>query len=253
MKIAALISDIPFLCLGEKVSEDEKKRVSDMLQSGDIILVTDKLLPIWRITLRLLFSAKYCHSAIYVGGGSVIEATTFNLSEGGVVYSDVDSILNGYKSFCIVRPPFLSEDGRGKSIEYALSQLGKPYDYSISIDDTDSSYCSRLVAESLIEGGIEIRPVRCMGREGYVPDQFMSTEGMKVIYRREGRKRSSVTFLIMAALFASALFFPTSLFLLLPLLIGGGFWQYRATRSYTGYKRKHPGVYKREQYNNVTI
>ena len=177
LKFAALISDIPFLYLGRKVTEQEREAVINSLKPGDILLVTDKLFPLWRAALKFICGANYCHTAIYTGNRTAVEATTFGLSRSGVIMSDVNSILYGYKSYCIVRPHYASQERESAAIKSALSQVGKPYDFTMSIENDEAMYCSKLVARSLKSAGIEPNTLRRFGKDVYVPDEFLNTSG----------------------------------------------------------------------------
>ena len=185
LKFAALISDIPFLYLGRKVTEQEREAVINSLKPGDILLVTDKLFPLWRAALKFICGANYCHTAIYTGNGTAVEATTFGLSRSGVIMSDVNSILYGYKSYCIVRPRYASQERESAAIESALSQIGKPYDFTMSIENDDAMYCSKLVARSLKSAGIESNTLRRFGKDVYVPDEFLNTSGQALSVNNE--------------------------------------------------------------------
>ena len=120
----------------EKVSEvvrDYGEAVGS-LQPGDIINMTPhtpeeakKSLPkalfdkAWTAASRA-GQGSYTHSAIYVGGGKIVESRI----EEGVSLKPLDQMLKD-KSFIIMRPKVSRQD-RMKAAAFAKAQVGKDYD-----------------------------------------------------------------------------------------------------------------------------
>jgi hypothetical protein len=182
MRLLLLLMDIPFFHIGRKVSAAERSQIANTLKSGDIVLVADKLFPLWQLVIRLLFNSNYYHSAIYENNGQVIEATTYYPAGSGVRRTNVESYISGYKNVCIVRPSYATNTARQKAVNFAVSQLGKPYDCAIQIEENGSFYCAKLVAYALKAAGVDVKQSQFLGKKGFAPSDFIHTENTKIVY-----------------------------------------------------------------------
>lgn len=77
------------------------------------------------------------------------------------------SLLIGLSAFRINR----DREGVTAFVNYALDQLGKPYDYDLLLDDSRAVYCSELVYHGLYRIGIELSVTeQVYGREVITPN-----------------------------------------------------------------------------------
>nr|WP_230972178.1 YiiX/YebB-like N1pC/P60 family cysteine hydrolase [Archaeoglobus neptunius] len=119
------------------------------LQPGDLILE-------YNPKFALLIPGHWTHVAIYIGDGKIVEAT-----EDGVVVNPVTNVHKAYEA-AIYRVK-TTDSVRRAAIEFALKQVGKPYDYKwltyVGGKEVygDSYYCSELAwAAYLAAGGPDI-------------------------------------------------------------------------------------------------
>ena len=121
----------------EKVAEavQDYGEAIGQLQPGDIINMTPhkpegakKSLP--AAVFDKAFTAlsetaqgSYTHTAIYVGGGKIVESRV----KEGVTLKSLDSMLKD-KSFVIMRPKGVSKQDRMRAAVFAKAQVGKEYD-----------------------------------------------------------------------------------------------------------------------------
>ena len=182
-RVFLLILDLPFFCFGKKPSSAKLVSIMERIRPGDIILYADRHFPIWQLVVKIVGNSKYGHAGIYAGNGSVIEATTVYPHGSGVVLTDISEFLSGYKSICILRPPYGSDQMRNKSIDFATSQLGKPYDYKLDSNNDNTVYCTELVAKTILACGIVTPLSTFCQRRFYMPDNFLKIEKINVIYR----------------------------------------------------------------------
>lgn len=88
---------------------------------------------------NLFIPAFWSHAAIYTGAGTVIES----IGEGVVETDLIDYMMT--KDFIVaVKPKMATVPQMSKAVDFARSQLGKPYDYSFQ-KDVKAFYCSELV------------------------------------------------------------------------------------------------------------
>jgi len=182
LRIFLLILDTPFFCLGKKISPGQLHNIMENIQLGDIILYTDKNFPIWRLIMKVMGRSDYNHAGIYEGNGYVIEATTGYPNSSGVVRTNIGTFLSGYKSVCILRPPYGSDTNRLETLNFAKEQLGKPYDFQLDLADENSMYCTELVAKAIRMSGITTPLFIFNERNFYRPDDFLEIENIGMIY-----------------------------------------------------------------------
>ena len=183
-RLPALIFDIPLYSFARKISDKERQTIIDTLVIGDILLMTDKLFPLWQLAVSATGSPRYSHAALYEGNNRVVEATTFHASGNGVGHTDVDDFLSGRKNICVVRPAYPSEYHKNVMLAWLKQQLGKSYDYGFNPKNEDTMYCAKLVAKAMRIAGFPVGTRRFLWGNLYLPDTFTQMAGMDVIYRK---------------------------------------------------------------------
>lgn len=186
VRLPALTLDIPLAHFSPRIPAAERQSIIETLIPGDILLTSDKVFPIWQMAASFIGSPRFSHAAVYEGNFQVIEATTFHPSGQGVARTAVDEFLSGRKTICIVRPTYASEYRKELLLSFLERQLGKPYDYSFCLEDTDTMYCAKLVAQALETAGFTIGTKRFFNRDLYLPDAFIGTTGLMVVYGAPG-------------------------------------------------------------------
>ncbi|MEJ2866349.1 YiiX/YebB-like N1pC/P60 family cysteine hydrolase [Actinomycetospora sp. OC33-EN08] len=160
-----------------------------VLRTGDIILSTTGTSS--SMAVRLATSAPVSHASIYVGNpDSVVEA----LPEGVVLQSLADALADDVLAVAF-RLPGLGEDEAQLSANYAVSQVGKTYDFwnaftaaaqrrglaglrLVDLGKADSTFfCSELVAESYRSAG---RPLTAAPSDGVLPG-VLPTLGLEYV------------------------------------------------------------------------
>jgi len=183
--LPALIFDIPWCSFARKISDSERQAITDTLSAGDILLTSDKLFPLWQYAVGVFGSPRYSHAAIYEGENHVIEATTFHPSGDGVARTAIHDFLSGRKNVCVIRPAYQSEYNKNAMFAWLMRQMGKPYDYAFNCDDDCAMYCAKLVAKAMRASGFtSVGAKRFLHRELYLPDTFIRSADMNVVYRK---------------------------------------------------------------------
>lgn len=180
--------DIPFFCFGKRVSATELRDAKEIVRPGDIILCADRLFPVWQLVVRIGGASAYSHAGVYTGEENVIEATTYHADGSCVANTDIDTFLSGYKSVCIVRPPYGSYAGARQAVEYARRQIGKPYDNKLNYNDNNTAYCTELAAKAIAAAGITTPVTSFCGRRFYMPDSFLYVKGAAAVYSTRARR-----------------------------------------------------------------
>ena len=184
LRLFLLVLDIPFFCFGRKISFDQFRNIMERIQPGDIILYTDKSFPIWQLIMKIMGKSNYNHAGIYEGNGYVIEATTGYPNGSSVVRTNIGTFLSGYKSVCVLKPPYESTSDRLDSLNFVTEQLGKPYDFHLDLTDDNTMYCTELVAKAIGKCGIITPFITFRGRNFYRPDNFLEIEKIETMYER---------------------------------------------------------------------
>jgi uncharacterized protein YycO len=132
------------------------------MELADIILVRGTG-PISK-TIRYVTHSPYSHAAIYVGGG-VVEADWYGVQFSNIDYKYKDKAFDVFR----LRKSYYTE--RKKIVDYAMSQMGKKYDYlglygilrsyikhkdDNPYDSKDHYWCSELVADAYLKGGYHL-------------------------------------------------------------------------------------------------
>lgn len=135
----------PFLKVIGKLKITPKKRrlwgqelyLMPMIRKGDILLVRAR----GELT-NCLIGGKYKHVLIATGDG-YIEAVDPCVRKVTFKY-----ILDHYDYICVCRPKFMVPSEIDRMIEFAVSQIGKPYDYYFE-PNVKAYYCSELATASI--------------------------------------------------------------------------------------------------------
>lgn len=236
LRLLFLIMDIPLFCFGRKLSQNQELQIIASLEAGDVILVTDRLFPLWQLAIRLTVQSNYCHSAIYEGGGQVLEATVYYPDGSGVRRTSIYSFISGYKTCCVVRPPYASCSERQNALRYAASQMGKPYDYAMQMTENGSFYCSKLVACALKAANIEVQQSQFAGKKGFAPDDFIKIRNARIVYGNN--KNVLPALLAQLFAFAAACLLPAAFAAIFATcIVAAGLWQFYGTPSNSTVKK----------------
>lgn len=134
------------------------------LKDGDLILRTGRDL-MARVVLAQGDEARYSHVGIVSMRGRdafVVHAMPDEDDRpGGVRKESIAAFYAPSKASAVAvyRVEGLSEGARHVIADYALGQIGKPFDDSFRYSDDSSLYCTELVLKSLAAGKAELAPV----------------------------------------------------------------------------------------------
>lgn len=144
------------------------------LQPGDVILQSndpgdgkDK------------FRDKFMHGMLYIGRGLVVHAigvprqTDYGTLKPSVFLSRFDDALqrdvDGADRLVVIRPRHTTQSDFNKIVEFAVSEVGKPYDFGLNSADTNRYYCTelplhayKLMAQPIVlppDAGLPLKPV----------------------------------------------------------------------------------------------
>jgi uncharacterized protein YycO len=178
------ILDIRVPTTTKEISEENRQKILNNIQPGDIILETNNAYPGWQRFEKLFLGSNYTHAAIYEGDGKFIEATTGDPSGKGVVRSDLKEYIHGRVLYEIIRPEYQTPEDKKAALDYARSQLGKPYDSSFNLQDTNKQYCAGLVYKALqtCPHKIDVPLKKVLGRLAVAPDSFQQIKDKKIVY-----------------------------------------------------------------------
>ena len=152
------------------VTSDMAQRVLPQMQPGDILLRrTDGS------SGNLFIPSWWKHAAVYVGDGTVVEATF-----EGVKRTRLDEFFAHGDHATVLRGKDLSDVQRRAVARYASAQEGKPYDFDMAFDDDARLACTELAYHALKAGtGQEVVQQNWMG--AVVGDDFL-TDRFEVVY-----------------------------------------------------------------------
>lgn len=171
----------------KKIVGHDYRTYSNLAQIGDVLSTrTDGELS------NIFIPGFFGHVAIVVSPRTVVQATT-----AGVVETDLAEFFFINKDYIVAsRPTFATIEQRHQAAEYALRQVGKPYNFSMGLSDVllgalktnrpDFShsnikrfYCSELVYSAykaaVVENPFILREV--MGEETIIPSDFFDASG----------------------------------------------------------------------------
>jgi hypothetical protein len=134
---------------------------------------------------KVVFGSDFTHAAIYEGDGKFIEATTGDPSGKGVIRSDLKEYLDGGRIMIeVIRPPYKSEEDKKAALDYARSQLGKPYDSGFNQENADEIYCAELVQRALasMPNPIEAPITNFLGHKAVGPNAFQKIPGAEKVF-----------------------------------------------------------------------
>lgn len=108
------------------------------------------------LLIKAVTWSKWSHVAILIDDKTAIEAV-----HPAVRYVGVSNLKAKYKHWCIVDVPVHDE---AAAIEYAKSQIAKPYDYTALAGiffhrdwgDPANWYCAELAASTVVNGGFRL-------------------------------------------------------------------------------------------------
>jgi len=147
--IAYKISNYPVKAkFNKKGVPDQLPRINDkqindllsVLKEGDLILCGN--------------DDSFVHAILYIGNGIIIHSlASKNPKFWGVVKEPLTQYLKRSErdKFIVLRPKNLDLNEFSKSVKYAESQVGKPYDTLFLINSESRFYCTELVYQSIIQ------------------------------------------------------------------------------------------------------
>lgn len=162
------------------LGEEEKQRILEKLEPGDIVLTYNSRRPNLGHLEYLATGAHYTHCALYEGYGRIIETVGDK-----VIRSPLTERIDGPVKVAVVRPPYKSLRDRGQVIQEAKNLIGHPYDYRFDNHDHSEIYCSELieVAMKRVDSDLDVPDVRFLGKELTAPDAFLKMNGAKLIHK----------------------------------------------------------------------
>lgn len=181
---AMKILDHPVLTTVKPFNTKDRDFILENIRPGDIILETDATTPSWGIMEEFAGGGEYTHAAIYEGDGKFLEATTEAPTGKGVVRSDLKEYLSGRLRLEVIRPNYQSKEDIDAALNYARSQIGKPYDSEFDYSSDEKQYCSELVSKALasMPHKIEVPSVTVKGKKAVLPVSFRYLPDSEKIY-----------------------------------------------------------------------
>ncbi|HBN09359.1 MAG TPA: hypothetical protein DD435_12160 [Cyanobacteria bacterium UBA8530] len=89
----------------------------------------------------------YGHAAVYVGDGTIIDATTH-----GVRKISVQDFFAEGDHAMVIRPKAMTEENADKTVKFLEQQVGKVYDYDLDDDNNDRFTCTELASKAMQAG-----------------------------------------------------------------------------------------------------
>lgn len=150
------------------------------LLSGDILLMNT-----YEEDMRARMKCKYEHAAIYIGDAYLMEANGVH-----IVMSHIYSYaFREFDHACVLKlkkssPLILAEVARNARKQMGCEYVNtmqfryvRAYKHTDKQDDSNKSYCSRLVAQSYFSEGIHLLP----NADYCEPDDFLSSDLLEVV------------------------------------------------------------------------
>jgi uncharacterized protein YycO len=147
--IVSMVGDIEMESGPNKLNDDDIEKAKKTLQKGDVVLVGAL-----RDLTTVAIGGNFTHAMIYIGNDQFIEAKA-----RGVRIIDAQQVYEDYDTMVITRPYQNELPIINAMLEYALAQVGKPYDFEFNEGD-DAFYCSELVAAAYEAAGINMPTAR---------------------------------------------------------------------------------------------
>jgi uncharacterized protein YycO len=157
--------------------ELRRQTVIARLRKADIILASPKTLRLSPVALvyRVLLSARYMHSMLYVGEGKMIHTTT----KSGVVVDRLPKKIHKNDRYAIFRAKNLTSEQRSSVVEEALLSKNKKLDHAGLITNIPARlfglrkpflkleknrlWCSKLIYQAYSANGIDLVPLQMAG------------------------------------------------------------------------------------------
>ena len=182
---AAQSAYFPVLVAQKKVSETRAETLLELLQPGDLILETTQNRPFVKIAIKKATDSDYTHVSIYEGNGKKIEATVDHASGLGVDRKNAEEELNNdMVLFKVIRPPYQSQEDIDSALNYARSQIGKPFDPLFNIKSDKRMFCSELVTKALgqMPNPIQVPIRNILNIDVAVPQDLENIKDAQVLY-----------------------------------------------------------------------
>lgn len=129
------------------LNDQDIETAREKIKEGNIVLVGD-----FKYASALFIGGPVTHALLYIGNGKFVHAVA-----AGVEEIDSDTVFQKYDTMVILRPKNIDQEKTSKAIEYAKTQIGKPYDFEFSSDE-DKFFCSELVLKAYQKAGFKINP-----------------------------------------------------------------------------------------------
>lgn len=123
----------------------------------------------------------WSHVGMYIGNGQVVES---HPALGGVNVSSLKSGMNRYKTWAALRVVTADDEIRSGAVEFALDQVGKPYDKMWLLKQANGNrwYCSELVwAAYLNASNGQINIEHGPDKTGITPTEIYKDDDIEVI------------------------------------------------------------------------
>lgn len=128
------------------LTRKDRRRARKIVRRGDIILVGAH-----RRLSSLAVHGVVTHSLLYIGKKRVIHA-----AGDGVEKADYRYLFKEYDTMIILRPRAAKQKDIQGAIDFAESQIGKPFDYDFEFEqESKKLFCSELVNKSYLAAGFE--------------------------------------------------------------------------------------------------
>ena len=205
------LSNIPFPTIMEPMSAEEKEKVGNLIQPGDILIQKDENCPIMQAISKVGTGSDFVHAAIYKGDGKILESVP-----RGVREADLNIYLKGYSSVMIFRPPYKTPEDKQAAIDFAEKQVGKPYNLLFNESHGKSFYCTQLVRDALSStpNPINVPVADYMGKKVIGTHQLESIEGGETVYSSNRDFKQSMDDIVKgthsAAIFAALVTIPAT-------------------------------------------
>lgn len=143
------------------LTKEQADTAQAQMKPGDVLLRR-----VDYTSANMIIPGFFGHAAVYVGNGTIIDATTH-----GVRKISVEDFFAEGDHAMVIRPKNLTEDEAKKAVQYAENQVGKVYDYDLDANDDQRFTCTELVASTLKAAtGKNFAEVNLLG--GISPDDF---------------------------------------------------------------------------------
>ncbi|OIP80922.1 hypothetical protein COW94_01615 [Candidatus Peregrinibacteria bacterium CG22_combo_CG10-13_8_21_14_all_44_10] len=126
------------------LSDEDLKAARKILQKGDVVLVGN-----FKALSSVAIGGPVTHTMLYVGDDKFIHSHA-----EGVETISMEEVFETYDTMIVVRLRQGNSAIIDAAVEYAYSQLGKPYDFNFE-EGTEAFYCSELVNFVYNEAGAE--------------------------------------------------------------------------------------------------